>query len=59
MKALLVYQGLSNAILRKNLEAMQDRTKAQEIQLHAQSVILLSLGDEYCVRWLKKKWQLM
>ncbi|KAI0527473.1 hypothetical protein KFK09_003074 [Dendrobium nobile] len=46
MKALLVHQGLSDAIFEENLAAFTDMAKAREIQLKAHSISLLSLGDE-------------
>ncbi|KAI0512123.1 hypothetical protein KFK09_012760 [Dendrobium nobile] len=46
MKALLVHQGLSDAIFEENFAAITDRAKAREIQLKAHSIILLSIDDE-------------
>lgn len=44
----MVYHGLSKAIFREGIEAMDlnDRLKVREVMLKAHSVLLLSLSDE-------------
>ena len=46
MKALMVHQGVADAISKESMEAMIDKNKAAKIQSKAHSAILLSLGDE-------------
>ena len=46
MKAMLVHQGLYEALDEEALAAIEDRKKQKEIQIKAHSAILLSLGDE-------------
>jgi hypothetical protein len=46
MKALLVHQGISEALNLEALAAIDDKKKKFEIETKAHSAILLSLGDE-------------
>ena len=48
MKALLVHQGLSDAISRKRLATLQDLdgNRSREMLMKVHSAILLSLGDD-------------
>uniref|UniRef100_A0A803PAJ2 Retrovirus-related Pol polyprotein from transposon TNT 1-94 n=1 Tax=Cannabis sativa TaxID=3483 RepID=A0A803PAJ2_CANSA len=47
MKALLVHQGIHQAIDKEELKELgEDKKKIKEIEIKAQSAILLSLGDE-------------